>query len=222
MSSKSANSAQVISLPQGGGALDGIGEKFSPDLHSGTGNFSVPIALPPGRNGFQPQLTLQYSTGNGNEVFGLGWLLSIPGVTRKTSDGVPRYQDDDDVFILSGSEDLVPIDGSFPGIVRYRPRTEGLFARIDYHRDADNSFWSVHSKDGLISTYGTPSSLGDDPAAIADPHESTRIFAWRLTETRDPFGNRIRYEYERDPTANGVGSDLFETHSIHRYRRARS
>jgi len=34
---KSTTSNQVISLPQGGGALHGIGETFSPDLHTGTG-----------------------------------------------------------------------------------------------------------------------------------------------------------------------------------------
>jgi hypothetical protein len=58
MRNKSGTSDQVISLPQGGGALQGIGEKFSPDLHTDTGNFTVPIALSPGRNGFQPQLSL--------------------------------------------------------------------------------------------------------------------------------------------------------------------
>ena len=63
MSNKSSGPAQTIALPKGGGALHGIGEKFSPDLHTGTGNFSVPIAVPPGRNGFQPQLNLVYSTG---------------------------------------------------------------------------------------------------------------------------------------------------------------
>ncbi|HEU0048029.1 MAG TPA: SpvB/TcaC N-terminal domain-containing protein, partial [Nitrososphaera sp.] len=70
MSSQSSASGQIISLPKGGGALHGIGEKFSPDLHTGTGNFTVPIALPSGRNGFQPQLNLVYSTGNGNGPFG--------------------------------------------------------------------------------------------------------------------------------------------------------
>lgn len=43
--------AELIATPKGGGALEGIGEKFSPDLYTGTGSFSVPIALPPGRNG---------------------------------------------------------------------------------------------------------------------------------------------------------------------------
>src|SRR5215211_3348162 len=111
MSNKSSASSQVISLPKGGGALKGIGEKFSPDLYTGTGNFTVPITLPPGRNGFQPELSLVYSTGNGNGLFGLGWSLSVPGVSRKTSKGVPRYNpEDEDVFVLSGAEDLVPVE----------------------------------------------------------------------------------------------------------------
>ena len=52
MANKSNPATQIISTPQGGGALHGIGETFSPDLHTGTGNFTAPIALPPGRNGF--------------------------------------------------------------------------------------------------------------------------------------------------------------------------
>jgi RHS repeat-associated protein len=204
MSAAPTTPGSIISLPKGGGALQGIGETFAPDLFTGTGNFTVPIALPAGRNGFQPSLALVYSSGNGNSPFGLGWQLSIPGVTRKTSDGIPRYQDADDTFVLSGAEDLVPMAGDFPGIVRYRPRTEGLFARIEYHRDAGNSHWLVRSKDGLVSTYGTPGRFdvveqGGDSADIADPANAAHIFAWMLSETRDPFGNRIRYEYARDP-----------------------
>jgi len=99
MSAKES-SDPVIRLPKGGGALHGIGEKFTPDIFTGTGNFTVPIALPAGRNGFQPRLNLAYSTGNGNGVFGLGWGLSIPGISRKTSEGVPRYDDNKDTFIL--------------------------------------------------------------------------------------------------------------------------
>jgi virulence plasmid B protein len=109
VANKSNTASQTISVPQGGGALQGIGETFSPDLHTGTGNFTVPIALPPGRNGFQPQISLVYSTGNGNGPFGQGWSLGIPGVTRKTSRAIPRYVDERDTFLLSGAEDLVPV-----------------------------------------------------------------------------------------------------------------
>ncbi|HEX7567754.1 MAG TPA: SpvB/TcaC N-terminal domain-containing protein, partial [Anaerolineaceae bacterium] len=202
MSNKSGASEQVLSLPKGGGALKGIGETFSPDLFTGTGNFTVPIALPPGRNGFQPQLNLVYSTGNGNGFFGLGWSLGIPGVSRKTSRGIPRYHDYDqteesDIFILSGAEDLVPVENPTSGVTRYRPRTEGLFALIDHHHSSIEDYWQVCSKDGLISVYGTPDRRGDqDPAAIAK--DDSRKFAWKLTGTRDPFNNRIVYTYLSD------------------------
>ena len=201
---KNADGADgVIALPKGGGALHGIGEKFSPDLHTGTGNFTVPIAIPAGRNGLQPQLSFVYSSGNGNGAYGLGWNLGVPGVSRKTSKGIPRYNDSQDVFILSGAEDLVPVPGGPAGANRYRPRTEGLFARIDHHRDASNDYWEVRSKEGLMSRYGTPAAMGTDPAAIADPVDRTKIFAWKLTLTQDPFGNQILYEYQRDTGEDG-------------------
>lgn len=202
MSNKSGTSSQVISLPKGGGALQGIGEKFAPDLFTGTGNFTVPVALPPGRNGFQPDLSLVYSTGSGSEAFGLGWSLSIPGVSRQTSKGVPVYDNAKDTFVLSGAEDLVPVEGSETE-TRYRPRTEGLFARIVHHHDAANDYWEVRSKDGLVSHYGTPGAAGDDPAVMTDPTNRKKVFAWKLTQTRDPFGNVIKYEYRRDSGEEG-------------------
>src|SRR5207247_1706094 len=180
------------------------------------GNFTVPIALPPGRNGFQPQLSLGYSTGNGSGAFGLGWSISVPGVSRKTSKGIPVYDDSKDVFILSGAEDLVAVFGAPSGATRYRPRTEGLFALIDHHHDASNNYWEVRSKDGLISLYGTPAASGTDPAVIAKISDRRKVFAWKLTKTADPFGNKIQYDYERD--AGEVGPHHWDQLYLKRIR----
>lgn len=204
MSNKSGISDQVLSLPTGGGALQGIGEKFQPDLHTGTGNFTVPLALPPGRNGLQPSLSLSYSTGNGNGPFGLGWGLPLPEIRRNTSRGVPEYGGDD-VFVLTGSEDLVPVEQLTPGVTRFRPRTEGLFALIDRHQGEVDDYWRVQTRDGLVSTYGTPGAKGRDPGALANPSVSDRVFAWKVTQTEDPFGNLIVYEYDLD---TGAGEEM--------------
>src|SRR5881296_1511061 len=139
--------APAISLPKGGGAIRGIGEKFAANPVTGTGSMSVPIATSPGRSGFGPQLSLSYDSGAGNGPFGFGWNLSLPPITRKTDKGLPQYLDggenqpDSDVYILSGAEDLVPVltqdaegnwtlqdSASLDGhhlIRRYRPRIEG-------------------------------------------------------------------------------------------------
>src|SRR5918995_1889913 len=99
-----------ISLPKGGGAIRGIGEKFAAAPVTGTGSMSGPLATSPGRSGFGPQLALSYDSASGNGPFGFGWSLSLPAVTRKTDKGLPRYRDaeESDVFVLSGAEDLVP------------------------------------------------------------------------------------------------------------------
>ncbi len=119
MSNTSGTSEQIISLPKSGGAMGSIGEKFSPDLLTGTGNFTVPIALPPGRHGFQPELNLLYSTGHGNGPFGLGWSLSIPGVSRKASKGVPLFDDEKDAFLLEGVQAPQQADELFVFVCLY-------------------------------------------------------------------------------------------------------
>jgi len=59
-----------ISLPKGGGAIRGIGEKFAANPVTGTGSLTVPIATSPGRGGFGPQLALAYDSGAGNKSCG--------------------------------------------------------------------------------------------------------------------------------------------------------
>src|SRR5438093_8020480 len=140
-STSPSSSPPSISLPKGGGAIRGIGEKFAVNPVTGTGSMSVPIATSLGRSGFGPQLSLSYDSGAGNGPFGFGWNLGLPSITRKTDKGLPRYRDADesDVFILSGAEDLVPIldvagqririprkvHGVDYEIRLYRPRIEG-------------------------------------------------------------------------------------------------
>ena len=221
-----------ISLPKGGGAIRGIGEKFAANPVTGTGSMSVPIATSPGRSGFGPQLSLSYDSGAGNGPFGVGWSLSLPAITRKTDKGLPQYQDavDSDVFILSGAEDLVPVlvqdandkwveqdlpprtvDGKTYRVRRYRPRIEGLFARIErWSRIGSPSdvHWRSISRDNILTLYGL-----DEDSRIADPLDASRIFTWLICETRDDKGNAVLYRYKPE---DGLGVDLGNAHERNR------
>jgi hypothetical protein len=217
-------SPPAVSLPKGGGAIKGIGEKFATNPVTGTSSMSVPIATSPGRAGFGPQLSLTYDSGSGNGPFGFGWSFSSPSIMRKTDKGLPQYNDaeESDVFILSGSEDLVPVlqpDGSrfednttAPGftIRRYRPRIEGLFARIErWMRVADGDVhWRSISKDNVLTLYGK-----DPNSRITDPGDPHRVFTWLICESRDDKGNAILYDYK---TEDGVGVDLARAHERNR------
>src|SRR5690349_15914628 len=89
----SAFTAPQINLPKGGGAIRGIGEKFSANAVTGTGSLTIPVACSPGRSGFGPQLSLPYDSGTGNGSWGVGWGLPMPMITRKTDKGLPQYRD---------------------------------------------------------------------------------------------------------------------------------
>jgi len=206
----------AITTPKGGGAIKGIGEKFEVAAATGTAGLSVPLPVSPGRSGFGPAVGLSYDSGHGNGPFGLGFALSVPTITRKTDKGLPRYYDveESDEYILSGAEDLVPnrkpngdLDVIAPPsgdrvIQRYRPRSEGLFARIERHTMAADGavHWEVTTKDNVTHTYGR--SLATQ---IADPKDASRIFTWLLEESKDDKGNFVVYEYKPE---DGKGVDL--------------
>ena len=214
----------AIALPKGGGALRGIGEKFAANPVTGTGSMSVPIATSPGRSGFGPQLSLAYDSGSGNGLFGFGWSLSLPAITRKTEKGLPRYHDglDSDVFILSGSEDLVPIIGpdgdplddtktdARYAIRRYRPRVDTLFARIERwtRRDDGDVHWRTITRDNILTLYGNDEqsriAVPAGESGTVDRKSPDRIFSWLICETRDDKGNAVLYDYKRD---DGSGVD---------------
>jgi hypothetical protein len=214
-----------------------MGEKLSANPATGTGPLSVPIYTSPGRSGFGPQLTLSYDSGAGNGAVGFGWNLSLPSITRKTDKDLPQYRDaeESDVFILSGAEDLVPalkvVNGEWkPDVVpprkigtevydvrRYRPHTEGLFARIERwtrHRDGD-THWRSISKDNVTTLYGKTSA-----SRIATPDDLTRVFSWLICESYDDKGNAIPYEYSPEDSAGVDLSQAHETNSTHENRSA--
>jgi RHS repeat-associated protein len=224
-----------INLPQGGGAIRGIGEKFKANTVTGTASMAVPVPTSPGRSGFGPALTLTYDSGAGNSAFGLGWNISLPSIRRKTDKRLPSYQDDpdQDTFSLTGSDDLVPLrvlrDGVWQQlgqrytvagrefvVQRYRPRIEGQFSRIERWRDldGDHTHWRTISASNVTTLYGiTPDSR------ITDPDDSTRVFSWLISESHDDTGNVIIYDYAAE---DGTGVDTTLASEAHRGEQSRS
>lgn len=209
-----------ISLPKGGGAIKGIDEKFSVNAVNGTASFSIPLPFSPAR-GASPALSLSYNSGAGNGVFGLGWSLSLSSIKRKTDKKLPQYLDyiDSDTFLFSEAEDLVPefkkeADGSFTkdadgnyvikekdstdgkfAIRFYKPRIEGLFARIErwQHKTTGEIRWRVITKENVATLFGW--SAG---SRIANPKDANKIFEWLPEFVFDDKGNCTHYIYKKE------------------------
>lgn len=209
----------TINLPKGGGAIRGIGEKFQANPVTGSGSFSVPLPVSPGRGGFQPDLPLSYDSGGGNGPFGLGWHAAAPAITRKTDKELPRYLDssESDTFLLAGAEDLVPVlndygnrtsrevsesENGVPVLYEafpYRPRIEGLFARIEKWVDTESrlAHWRVITKENITSVYGKSES-----ARVCDPEDPSHVFQWLIETSHDAKGNKIVYGYKQENSEN--------------------
>ncbi|HKY21466.1 MAG TPA: SpvB/TcaC N-terminal domain-containing protein [Vicinamibacterales bacterium] len=230
--------APQVTLPKGGGAIRGLGEKFQTNPANGTGTLSIPVQLSESRGGFQPALALTYSSGGANGPYGLDWTTGHPSISRRTDKGVPHFKpfarsaatirvDDtgEDIFLLSGSEDLVPIlehDGPWIGhrvsngyfIRGYRPRIEGAFVRIEsWTRQSDgDTHWRTISRDNTLTVYGE-----GPESRIADPEDPQRVFTWLICRSYDDRGNAIEYEYAGE---NDEGVDTSKPNERFRSRAA--
>ena len=225
-----------ISLPKGGGALKGIDEKFEVNAANGTATFNIPLPITPGRNGFSPSLTLGYNSGAGNGPYGLGWSVDYPSVQRKTDKRLPRYRDglEEDVFMFSGAEDLVPylvedpINGGFKEkkeitvdgftVRRYRPRIEGGFARIEKINHINHGcYWKVTTRDNIATIFGRSAD-----ARIVDPEDPGHIYQWLPEFSYDDKGNWIQYHYKKDTNIKDDGTlNVDESIPNHLYEKNR-
>lgn len=208
-------------LPKGGGAIQSIGDGLGAIGSSGTASCEIPLPISPGR-GYAPALALRYSSAQGNGVFGLGWKLSLPTVSRRTQMGVPAYTRDD-LFIGPDGEVLMPERNRTTGVIEssqklysdgtrqrehmvvcYRPRIETAFNLIEHWSSAtdDPGFWLIHNADGTQQLFGkTPSARRADPDALSHVGE------WLLEESMNPHGEHIVYEYSADPASTQGPAD---------------
>ncbi|MGH7528148.1 MAG: SpvB/TcaC N-terminal domain-containing protein, partial [Gemmatimonadales bacterium] len=105
-------------------------------------------------------------------------------------------------------------------IQRYRPRIEGLFARIErWTEDLTGVIhWRSISRDNITTVYGeTEDSRIFNPADRGSGHPP-RIFSWLICQSYDDKGNVIVYEYV---TEDSRGIDLALAHERNRTERSR-
>lgn len=94
----------------------------------------------------------------------------------------------------------------------YKPRIEGLFARIERWTKKSNGAirWRVISKENITTLYGWNS---DGRSCIYDPANPSHVFEWLPEYVIDDKGNCAYYEYAKEDDA---GFDTTKTHNRNR------
>jgi len=156
-----------------------------PDLFTGTFSYRIPLNVPQGRNGIQPDIALAYNSRGDRGRLGKGWELETSSIERDTRLGVD-YSGDSFIFRSdNGAIELVRAGNE------YRSKVENTFFRIRKITASDGRpFWEVTDKTGKRSWFGqTPGSRQDDPA------NPDRIFKWCLDRVEDTNGNYMTMSY---------------------------
>ena len=162
-------------------------QNFHADPSTGMASTSVPIVVPPGRKGIQPNIALTYSSSSKNSWLGFGWMFDLGHIERSTKDGIPTYTDSDTFYFASqgANSELVYIGGD-----EYRAKIESGFLRFSF----DGSSWVVTDKGGTQYHFGSTSdSRLDNPSGT---------LKYLMDKVVDIHGNYLAAYYNHDD-ANG-------------------
>ncbi|NVJ09087.1 hypothetical protein HUW63_28110 [Myxococcus sp. AM001] len=195
----------------------------------GASTYTLPIWLPAGRAGIQPELSLGYKSGGRDGIVGRGW--SLTGVSEISRCGLTHAQDGKveavsfttaDAFCLDGQR-LVAVNGVYgASYTEYKTEQESFSKIVSMGADAFGPReFHVFLKSGHKLTYGflhhstlsgrrtrvRPSGLKDFLQTV-DANESR--LSWALARLEDRNGNSMSFHYElhSDPADGSVEQTL--------------
>jgi hypothetical protein len=173
----------------------------------GKAQYTVPIPVPPGRAGLQPDLALVYRSDRSLGPLGVGWSMSgLSSIQRcgKTvaQDGrlEPVKFSSDDRFCLDG-ERLVAVNGQYGKHgTEYRTERESYAKIVSYGEPP--TYFVVWRKSGHIQTYGCDQEtmergVPQSCSALIMARNGTPR-AWALRQTKDRSENYVLYNYQRN------------------------
>lgn len=167
---------------------------------SGGAIVSIPIDVPAGIGGMQPNLSLVYNNQSGYGIAGWGWSLS--GLSCITRTGSNQFYDGKVCGIQFSQEDNLMLDGQRLILQSGLNHLSGSTYRTAMESFnlvtclSHSSGFSMQSKDGTVSLYGndTNSCLGDD--------SNGNILSWYISEVTDLNGRKMSYSYLKSTNPN--------------------
>jgi len=189
-------------------AVGSVGGSFAVG-GDGSANYSIPINIPKGTSGMEPQIALSYSSGGGNGNLGVGFDISgfqriTRGATDRLKDGFfdPVDFDGNDRFYFDG-ELLIATTNVSGGAATaddygkdgtvYQTETNS-FARITSHGQLNSGphHWTVETKAGLVIELGNCGT-----SCVSNPGGKGAL-VWNVNRVSDNVGNYYKVEYQLD------------------------
>jgi hypothetical protein len=186
-----------------------VGHEFAV-TEGGAASISVPVQVPRGIGGMEPQLGLSYTSQSGNGLLGVGWTLTGPssvsrcGQTRMV-DGVNKgvnFRAENDRFCMDGQR-LILASGTYGAPDSTYKLQRDNFSSITasgtaYGQANVPSSFKVETKSGLVLEFGRSENsqvrTNLTAQALAAGRRDT-INRWMLERIGDLHGNYIQFVY---------------------------
>jgi RHS repeat-associated protein len=193
--------------PSSGGIVGTIPGKFEVSS-TGAATYTIPIEVPKGVNGMEPQVSLVYNSQAGNGIAGWGW--NIGGLSMISRAPKNLYFDNKVSGIDWTKESPLVLDGQrlmkvseSNGQIEYRTESESFSKIIGKNiRNWGPAIIEVHTKDGKILTYGNPNDpysyfvlFAEQRIPLCQVFVDGQNLGWSLTKMEDQNGNYIIYKY---------------------------
>jgi hypothetical protein len=166
----------------------------------GAATYTIPIIIPPGTNGMQPQLALAYNSNGGDGVLGIGW--GIVGLSQIQRVGSDNYHDGVAAPVSFTSADHYALDGQRLVNVNNSNYQSSSYdtevAQFKFYNKLGNygsgpAGFSGIGKDGITSYYGMVDS--ESESALVKRSSNNEALGWLLSKIVDTYGNEVRYNY---------------------------
>ena len=161
----------------------------------GVAHQHIPIWVPPGRAGMQPELSLEYASGGANGTEGVGWgLAGLPRITRckslrkNGSIGAPILWGDSDTFCFDG-EPLVDL-GDHVTFAKFHDDASRL--QLVRTSSTDPGHWELRGKDGRILTFG---GSANSQVSVGRFLAAPAVMTYALSRVEDRAGNFMTVTY---------------------------
>jgi YD repeat-containing protein len=217
-----ATEVSTVSPTWGSLAAGGTQGEFSV-TNDGAATYRLPIAVPPGRAGIQPEIAFTYNSRRGNGPLGVGWDISgFPEISvciknpRDEGGAAPIRYDDQDALCFEGQR-LIPVQGLTPpgppGGREYRTERD-TGARIvarEIQANGVPKWFEVYLRNGQIMRFGVHDrypfqmanlgrpkrfAIGEGRTPVPPENQERVQFMWPLTEVADRFENTMTVDYD--------------------------
>ena len=182
---------------------------FQTAAFTGAATYSLPLWVPPGPGGLEPDLVLSYNsqTVDGSDSrtqaswVGMGWNLDTGFIQRDTHGTIDYSGDDTFSMSTSGVSDLL-----LPGADGYWHTAEESYWRIQYNSAADT--WTAWDKVGNQYRFEHRATYPEYNGCIA--LRATRTWRWSLSAIRNAFGQELAFTYvtESKSTRDSCGNHI--------------